>query len=34
MKLKYHKRLFVLYLDSEVPGDIMDKKFTDISNLL
>ena len=26
MKLKYHKKLFVLYLGSEVPGDIIDKK--------
>ena len=26
MKLKYHKKLFVLYLDSEVPGDTIDKK--------
>ena len=35
MKLKYHKKLFVLYLDSEVPGDIIDqKKNTDISNIL
>ena len=34
MKLKYHKKNLVLYLDSEVPGDIIDKKFTDIANLL
>ena len=27
MQLKYHKTLFVLYLDSEVPGDIIDKKI-------
>ena len=34
MKLNDHKEMFVLYLDSEVPGDIIDKKITDISNLL
>ena len=34
MKFKYHEKHFVLYLDSEVPGDIIDKKFTDIPNLL